>query len=214
MLAATGDAAGLRWKGAFERDRTLKNGDRIDAFEVSQMAIPVGEDEALGAVDLAQRQLVWQIAFGSRGLNGFFETADGAWSVLTFSQRPDVLGRAIEAAAAGGPGLDRDGAVRALRRWLPVNAQAVGFVGVGQFGKLLKQVARMVPGGGEAMLPEIPTNIEPVALGLAVRPGSVETALVLPAGVLGLGYDQILDGVMRSAGVAAPGSSAPSVETP
>ena len=214
VLAATGDAAGLRLKGAFERDRTLKNGDRVDAFEVSQMAIPVGEDEALGAVDLAQRQLVWQIAFGSRGLNGFFETADGAWSVLTFSQRPDVLGRAIEAAAAGGPGLDRDGAVRALRRWLPVNAQAVGFVGVGQFGKLLKQVARMVPGGGEAMLPEIPTNIEPVAFGLAVRPGSVETALVLPAGVLGLGYDQILDGVMRSAGVAAPGSSAPSGETP
>lgn len=214
VLAAAGDAAGLRWKGAFERDRTLKNGDRVDAFEVSQMAIPGGEQGAIGAVDLAQRQLAWQVAFGSRGLNGFLEPAGGSWSVLTFSQRPDVLGRAIEAAASAGPGLDRDGAVRALRRWLPTGAQAVGFIGIGQFGKLLKQVARMVPGGGEAMLPEIPANIEPIAFGLTVRPGSVETSLVLPAGVLGLGYDQILEGVMRSAGVAAPVSSPASGETP
>ncbi len=214
VLAAAGDAAGLRWKGAFERDRTLKNGDQVDAFEVSQMAIPGGEQGAIGAVDLAQRQLVWQIAFGSRGLNGFLEPAGGSWSVLTFSQRPDVLGRAIEAASGGGPGLDRDGAVRALRRWLPTGAQAVGFIGIGQFGKLLKQVARMVPGGGEAALPDIPANIEPVAFGLTVRPGSVETSLVLPAGVLGLGYDQILDSVMRGAGVVTPGESNASDEAP
>ncbi|MGA1393822.1 MAG: hypothetical protein ACO38W_11775, partial [Phycisphaerales bacterium] len=149
-----------------------------------------------------------------RGLNGFLEPAGGSWSVLTFSQRPDVLGRAIEAAAGGGGGLDRDGAVRALRRWLPTGAQAVGFLGVGQFGKLLKQVARMVPGGGEAALPDIPANIEPVAFGLTVRPGSVETSLVLPAGVIGLGYDQILEGFMRGAGASGPAGADASDESP
>ena len=80
--------------------------------------------------------------------------------------------------------------------------------------RVSSQIARMVPGGGEAMLPEIPTNVEPIAFGLTVRPDSVETALVLPAGVLGLGYDQILEGVMRSAGVTTPASQPGAGGTP
>lgn len=194
---AGGDAAGMRWSGTFERDRTLKNGREVDAFEVSQSAIPAGEADAIGAVDLAQRQLVWQIVFGSRGLNGFFEPAGGEWSVVTFSQRPDVLGRAIEAAANPGPGLDRNGAIRALRQWLPEGAQMVGFLGVGQFGKLIKQISRMIPGGGDAPLPEIRENIEPVAFGVSIGPTVVESAVVIPAGVLGLGFDQVMEAAMQ-----------------
>jgi hypothetical protein len=196
VAAAEGDAAGLRWSGSFERDRSLRKGGEADAFEVGQTAIPADEEGAAGVVDLAQRQLAWQIAFGSRGLNGFFKTVGEGWSVLTFSQRPDVLDRAIEAAGGGGRRLDANGAIRAMRSWLPEGPQAVGFVGVGQFGRLLKQLARMVPGGAEAFLPEIATNIEPIGFGLEIGPGTFESAVVLPSGVLGLGYDVILDSVL------------------
>jgi hypothetical protein len=208
VAAAEGDAAGLRWTGNFERDRSLRKGGEADAFEVGQTAIPAGEEGAAGVVDLAQRQLAWQIAFGSRGLNGFFKTVGEGWSVLTFSQRPDVLSRAIEAAGGAGRRLDGNGAIRAMRSWLPEGSQAVGFVGVGQFGRLLKQLARMVPGGAEAFLPELATNIEPIGFGLEIGPGTFESAVVVPSGVLGLGYDAILDSFLSAdAAKTDPGTS-------
>lgn len=217
VAAASGDAGGLRRTATFERGRALRDGRVVDAFLVEQIAIPAGEvgGEAggeAGLQGLATRQLLWQVLFGSRGLNGFLLAKAGEpRAVATFSQRPDVLSRAVEAAGGAGGSLAEDGAIRAMRSWLPANPQAVGFIGVGQFGRLLRQLAGIVP-GGIPNLPEIPQSIEPIGVALAVAPGRVETSLVLPAGVLGLGFDQILD-ALRTRGAAAisprsPGAAA------
>lgn len=201
--AASGDAGGLRRTASFERGRALRDGRVVDAFLVEQVAIPAGEaGGGAGLQDLATRQLLWQVLFGSRGLNGFLLAKAGEpRAVATFSQRPDVLSRAVEASGGAGGSLEEDGAIRAMRSWLPANPQAVGFIGAGQFGRLLRQLAGIVP-GGIPNLPEIPESIEPIGMALAVAPGRVETSLVLPAGVLGLGFDQILDAV-RTRGAAA-----------
>lgn len=196
VRGASGESGGLRIVGKFEADRALKSGEKVDAFEVTQTPLPAGTGDG-GAIDLAQRQLVWQVAFGSRGMHGFLEDAAGSWSVITFSQRPDVLARAVAAAAGGDGTLEQDGSVRAMRSWLPSDPQVVGFVGIGQFGRLLKQLAGMIPGGDGGLVPEIPTNLEPIGFGLSLSPGRLETALVIPAGVLGLGYDRIVERALR-----------------
>jgi hypothetical protein len=213
IAAMQGDGGGVRRSASFERDRRLRDGTIADAFLVEQNAIPAGAPgaEEAGLQEVATRQLLWQVLFGSRGLNGFHRAAvagDGV-SVVTFSQRPDVFGRAVEAAGRG-ESLQQDGTIRAMREWLPRNAQVVGFVGVGQFGRLLRQLAGLVP-GGLPNLPEIATNIEPIGVGLAIGEHRVETTLVLPAGVVGLGYDQVLDGLRRGAGLGLPGPRAGAV---
>lgn len=213
VVAASGESGGLRRRGSFERGRTLRDGRVVDAFALEQVVIPAGEgDGEAGLQDLATRQLLWQVLFGSRGLNGFLRAETGeSRGVLTFSQRPDVFARAAEAAGGGGS-LDGDGAIRAMRSWLPANAQAIAFVGVGQFGRLLRQLAGIVPGGIEN-LPEIPTSIEPIGLGLAMAPQRVESTLVLPAGVLGLAFDQIVEAI-RERGAAAFAPAAAGGGTP
>lgn len=213
VRGASGESGGLRIVGKFEADRVLKSGEKVDAFEVTQTPLPAGSGDG-GAIDLAQRQLAWQVAFGSRGMHGFLEDAAGSWSVITFSQRPDVLARAVASAAGGDGTLEQDGSIRAMRSWLPSDPQLVGFVGVGQFGRLLKQLAGMIPGGDGGLVPEIPTNLEPIGFGLAVSPGRVETALVIPAGVLGLGYDRIVEQALRGGPTAAGASDPPGGQAP
>ncbi len=215
VVAASGESGGLRRSGSFERGRTLRDGRIVDAFAVEQVVIPAGEGGGeAGLQDLATRQLLWQVLFGSRGLNGFLRAEAGeSRGVLTFSQRPDVFARALAAADGGGGSLADDGAVRAMRSWLPANAQAVAFIGVGQFGRLLRQLAGIVPGGIEN-LPEIPTSIEPIGLGLAVAPHRVESAAVLPAGVLGLAFDRIVEAIRERGAAALPPPAAGGGETP
>jgi hypothetical protein len=82
-------------------------------------------------------------------------------------------------------------------------------VGLGQFGKLIKQLAGMVPGGvDESMLPEIPVSTEPVAFAVALDRGEFESALVLPATALTLVYDQAVRGLSQAVPPAVGGEAA------
>ena len=112
-------------------------------------------------------------------------------------------------ASGGGKTLGTDPTLASYADWLVPAPDAVGFVGLGQFGKLIKQVAGMVPGGADAgTLPEIPESTEPVAFAFAIDRGEFESALVLPATALALGYDQVVRGLSQAAPPTLGGEAA------
>jgi hypothetical protein len=162
--------------------------------------------------DLSMQRMLTQAIYGSRGLVGFVKRQPKG-VVMTFSQRSDVLDRATKV-SAGGASLADDATIGAYREWLIDRpeigrADVEGFIGVGQFGKLFQQLLTLVPGGDQmqAQVPQIPTSVEPIAFALEVDKGTVEGALVIPSGVLAIGFDQIkrqLTGAAAPAPAAAP----------
>ncbi len=186
ILATKSDSGGIRREPTWDADRTLKSGESADAFEVTETVTATGDAGELGV-----RRAISQAIFGSRGFVGFVKRAPGGIA-MTFSQRADVLDRAMKIGTvpgANGKSLAEDGTLKSYRSWLIEKADVEGYIGVGQFGKMLQQLAAMVPGGDQATLPQIPTSVEPVAFAMEIDQGTVETALVMPSGVLGLFFD-------------------------
>lgn len=207
VLAATGIAGGVRREATWTDAKTLKDGTVTDAFEVKETVLPPDQAGDARAGDVAVQRLVTQATYGSGGFKGFVKETSGG-VVMTFSQRVDVLNRAL-AASGGGKTLDADPTLASYSDWLVPAPDAVGFLGLGQFGKLIKQLAGMVPGGVEpGALPEIPLSTEPVAFAFAIDRGEFESALVLPATALALGYDQAVRGLSRAAPAATGGEAA------
>lgn len=200
MLAAKGEFGGIRREPRWTADKQLKGGSVADAFEVVETPLP-------GAT-VGYQQLVSQLVFGSRGLVGFVRPVSGA-VLMTFSQRVDVLERGIAASGAGSKVLSADGTIRSYRPWLIEGADVEGFLGVGQLGKLMQQVAGVVPGGGQAPLPEIPTSTEPIAFAMEIERGTIETATVLPSTVLAIFYDQAKASVVGTRDDAMPEADEP-----
>ncbi len=196
IMSMKGEIGGLRREPAWENDRHLKSGEIADAFEVTETVV-AAKDASPG--DLSIQRMITQGIYGSRGLVGFVKRQQGG-VVMTFSQRADVLERATKT-GAGGAALASDATIGAFREWLIDRpeigrADVEGYVGVGQFGKLFQQVLTLVPGGDTMRVPQIPTSVEPVAFALEIDKGTVETALVIPSGVLAVGFDEIKRQIM------------------
>lgn len=187
LEATAGEGDGVRRVVTVTADKSLRSGETADAFEIEETLLP--EAAGADATRLGIRRMIAQTIFGSRGFVGFVKQVSGG-AIMTFSQRTDVLDRAVKA-SAGQSTLANDATLSAYDEWLIEDADVEGFVGVGQFGKLLQQLAAMVPGGDGVRLPEIPTSVEPIAFAFDVREGSTESALVLPTGVLALFYDEV-----------------------
>jgi hypothetical protein len=204
-----GESAGIRREPTWEDARTLKDGSTVTAFAVKETVTGPGGD----ALERVFRQLV----VSSRGLHGFAREVPGAL-VVTYSQRTDVLGRATAAAsrAAGTKPLADHPVVRAMQPWLVPQPDLVLFVGVGELLTAARQVAESVPGMDPALVPAAAAGIEPLAAAFRSRDRTWEGALVIPSGILGLGFDAARarvmppDGAIRAPAPAdAPGSAAP-----
>lgn len=207
VLAAAGTAGGVRREPTWTEAKSLKGGTVADSFEVKETVLPHDQAGDARAGDVAMQRLFTQALYGSRGFNGLVKETSGG-VVMTFSQRVDVLERALSA-GSGGKTLAADATLASYSDWLVPHPDAVGFVGLGQFGKLIKQLAGMVPGGvDEGMLPEIPVSTEPVAFAVSIDRGEFESALVLPATALALGYDQVVRGISQAAPPALGGEAA------
>jgi hypothetical protein len=209
ILATKGESGGLRREPRWEADRTLKSGEVTDAFEIVETVIA---SKDTSPSDLSMQRIISQAIYGSRGFVGFVKRQRGGL-VMTFSQRADVLERATKV-TGGAPSLGGDAQLAAYREWLIDRpelggADIEGFLGIGQFGKLLQQIASLIPGGEGIQLPQIPTSVEPVAAALEVDRGTVETAIVIPSGVLALGFDQIRRQLLGTGPAPAAGSNAP-----
>ena len=97
------------------------------------------------------------------------------------------------ATAAATPGAEKtlatNAVVRAMQPWLVPDADAVAFIGVAPLLDAARQVADAVPGMADAAIPAAPPGTEPVAMAVRSRDGQWEAALVVPAGVMAIGFD-------------------------
>lgn len=212
VLAQQGERPGVRVEATWER-RELEGGDSAEAFAVKE--VPTGA----GPVDMMEA-MSRQAIFGARGLHGFARVAPGAL-VVTFSQRPPVLKRAVEAAmearssgdaaaqAAPQGSLAGQGVVKSFTPWLMPEPDAVLFIGVGELLTAAQQVVAAMPGGNAAVLPVPVGAVEPIAAAFRARDGAWETAAMAPGSALAV----LAEGAMRSTLRAVP-ADPPSTSTP
>ena len=109
--------------------------------------------------------------------------------MVTFSQRPDVYGRAVEAAAgtnSATKSLAGDETVKSIEAWLPEQRDIELMIGLGPLVNMVGQVASSFVSEEQvkSMMPQIAKDAAPIALAVELGQGRVATVLVLPADVL------------------------------
>ncbi len=191
---------GIRLEGTWETDRAFKSGLVADAFEVKETVEAPPADRAAA---IQQEQLFRRIVFGQRGFCGLVRTTAKSL-VVTFSQRPDVMNRALESANGGG-GLAKTSVIKAMRNYLLVNPDVEAYVSLGQLVMLARQVAGLLPGAA-ANIPDVRPNLEPIGAALQVQNSTVEGALVIPSGVLAVFAEQAMK---ANTPVGAPAAKSP-----
>jgi len=186
LEALQGEQNGVRRTLKWQSDRPVKDAGTADAFELEQVVLP-GRDG--GGPGLGM-ELISTIVLGSRGVHGFMmPSADRALLVTTFSQRPDVWRRASAASRLEGSTLGATPGIGAMRRLAIDDPDVEVVIGVTQLVKLAQQVARMVPGGEEA-IPALDAGTEPIYSAMEVDDFRVEAAWIIPSAVVGLLVDQ------------------------
>ena len=174
-----GESAGVRREPSWNPDKKLKSGESVIAFEVKETVVDASQRPGLDYERLAK-----QFIFGARGLNGLVKQRDDG-VVVTFSQRPDVYSRALEA-ASGARTLAGDGTVRSIEEWLPEQRDVEVMVGVGPLVNLVAQIASSFVGEEQvkSMMPAIDRDANPIALAVDLDQGRARAVTVLPADVL------------------------------
>ena len=203
LMGTEGKRDGLRYMPGWESDRKVKDELLADGFELKTE--PLGPREA-GDADagaMAIRQLGTQAIFGSRGMHGFMKAMPARKAlIVTFSQRPDVLTRAI-AAVEGGSSLGDDVVIKAMDPWLVERPQVVGYLALGQVVRAARQLAEMFGGAGD-MIPEIPARTEPIGGAMRFGGGTIEMAAIVPTGTVAFLYDNARRSALGGLGGAAP----------
>ena len=149
------------------------------AFEVKETVV-----DATKRPPLDYERLIKQFVLGARGLNGLVKQRDDG-VVVTFSQRPDVYSRALEA-AAGTSSLAQDETVRSVEEWLPAERDVEAMIGIGQLANLVSQIASSFVSEEQlkASMPEIDKDAAPVAVALELGQGRARIVAVVPADVI------------------------------
>lgn len=200
LMATEGKRDGLRYMPGWESDRKVKDELMADGFELKTEPLGAREAGDADAGALAMRQLSAQALFGSRGMHGFMKVVPARKAlIITFSQRPDVLTRAL-AAVEGGSSLGDDVVIKAMDPWLVERPQVVGYLAVGQVVRAARQLAEMFGAAGD-MIPEIPARTEPIGGAMRFGGGTIEMAAIVPTGTVAFLYDN----ARRSALGGAPG---------
>ena len=205
-----GERGGVRYETTWTDDKELRTGGVSDAFQVKETVLPPsqrGTTKGLG--DAALQRMFMQTLFGSRGLAGFAGTEGDAF-ILTFSQRPDVWNRALEAAPGNTSNLGKDSVLTSMRPWLMADPDIEFAIGFGSLGKLLNQLARSFPMIEPDQMPQIPEGTPPVVLNLGYQDSTAEMALVVPSGVIALGIEQVMKEASGNGRFGSPFGGRPS----
>lgn len=174
-----GESEGVRREPSWTADKKLKSGDTATAFELKETVV-----DAMQRPGLDFERLIKQFVFGSRGLNGLLrQSSDGV--VVTFSQRPDVFARAVEA-SQGSKTLAGDATVQSIEEWLPKQRDVEVMIGLGQLVGLGRQIASSFVSEEQldATVPPVDKGAEPVALSVDIAEGRVRSVVVVPSAVL------------------------------
>jgi len=178
---SAGEHDGVLIEPQLERNRPLRDGGSADAFEVRETPLPDGD-----ATMLSIRSGVRSALFGNRGVHGFVRAVpDGV--VVTFSQRPDVLGRATDAGVTA-PAFAAAPVVAAMREFMVGQPVLEGYLGVSELARVARQLAGTF--GMAEVVPAVDAGAEPVGVALSIDHGTLLGSTVIPAGVLGAMMDQ------------------------
>lgn len=197
-----GVTGAIERKTVWETDATQRKGGTADEFAMTAEIAPSNRRTDEGTVGDASLQLtVEKMLFGPRGLKGLGQTVGDGY-VMTFSRRPDVLQRSIQAGTAG-VGLSSDPVLASMQSWLPADPDFKMFIDVGQLGKLARQIAALFPGGA-GLIPELPLTMPPigvgVAFGLVDEKASLEWAVVVPSEVVGVAVGNAIEQMIAPPG--------------
>ena len=181
MLSLSGEVDGQKRDATWEKDRVLKNGISTDAYAIKDIPLPKNGQPARKSNPM--ERIVRSLMYGPKGPNGFVKTfPDGVF--VTFSQRPDVIEKAVNC-ATGTSSLESDAVLRALRGWMMPKPDALAFVGVGSLLNVVRQAANAFPMGG-IEIPDAPPDLEPIAFALSVDSSKIETSTMIPTNVIGV----------------------------
>ena len=187
-----GERDGIRYQPTWVDDKPLRTGGSSDAFQLKETVLPPSQRK--GSSQLGQaafQRMFMQFMFGSRGLAGFAGNEGDAF-ILTFSQRPDVWNRALEASGGNSDNLAKDTVLASMRPWLMKDPDIEFAFGFGTFSKLLSQLARSFPMIEPDQVPQIPDGTPPVVVDLGYQDSVAEMAVVVPTGVIALGVEQAM----------------------
>ena len=181
MLSLSGEVDGQKRDATWEKDRVLKNGISTDAYAIKDIPLPKNGQPARKSNPM--ERIVRSLMYGPKGPNGFVKTfPDGVF--VTFSQRPDVIEKAVNC-ATGTSSLESDAVLTALRGWMMPKPDALAFVGVGSLLNVVRQAANAFPMGG-IEIPDAPPDLEPIAFALSVDSSKMETSTMIPTNVIGV----------------------------
>ena len=174
-----GETDGIRREPSWNTEKKLKSGEVVTAFEVKETIV-----DASKRPPLDYERLIKQFIVGSRGLNGLAkQLGDGV--VLTFSQRPDVYSRALEA-ASGTKSLAGDDTVQSIEAWMPASRDVEAMVGIGRIVQLGTQIASSFVSEAQlkSMIPEIEADAPPIGASIELGGGRVRSVFVVPVQVI------------------------------
>ncbi|MDA0803445.1 MAG: hypothetical protein O2819_06785 [Planctomycetota bacterium] len=205
VVSMSGVQGAMRREAVWEPDREVKDAGQAAAFTVKEMPMGPSELAELGGTkeevddatvpqtvaNDAMMIMARRMIFGSKGMTGLATTNDQAL-VVTFSQRPDVFRRAMEAVGGRGDRLAGDATVKALATMAALDGDVVAMLGIGQLSKVVRQVAGAFGGAGAGgPLDRISTRTDPVYATAEVGGGVIEAAVVIPASVMSLGLEAL-----------------------
>jgi len=167
------------------------------AREIGGVSAAAYEVQYVAPADDLAAQMTQTLLFGRGGFRGFAGAA-GESVVVTFSQRPDVFAAAVDA-TRGGESLADDPVLTGMRRWMPDQPDAAAFLGVGTLGRILSQLAAAF---GDRLpmpvsLPDFDPECKPVGWAVDLTTGAVEWSLVVPADVLSLLVDAVVQQMLQ-----------------
>jgi hypothetical protein len=133
-------------------------------------------------------QLLPPILFGPAGWQGFVINEEHRVA-MTFSRARRSAD--LAAACLGGPerSIADDAVVRSMMGWLPPNPALIWFMNLGSLLEQIRPFVQPFMALMDMQLRSIPQHLPPVAGATATDGGTIEATLIIPAGVLAIGYD-------------------------
>jgi len=150
----------------------------------------------LAGGDQPTLELLWPVLFGSAGWQGVVRNADGR-AAITFNRARMI--RELAGRALRGPdrALADDAVVRSMQQWLPRDPAIIALVCVGGLLEHFRPLIQSVLSVRELKLPAVPRTLPPIAGAVAAKEASIEATVIIPAGVVAVGYDLIGEHLIR-----------------
>lgn len=128
------------------------------------------------------------LLYGPAGWQGYV-LSEGDRAAMTFSRATRSLDIARNALAGAETPLADDPVMRSMKGWLPESPALIGFVNVSAVMEHLRPMIQPMLLMKDMRMPEVGPSLPPVAAAVAVDGPTVEATLIIPAGVLAIGYD-------------------------